>query len=290
SDVDPALVIEIPHGATEEADFTQLAAQLEGPHPEGLVEFFHVNTDVGAPELGQALGRQWMIRRPTEAVLILRCRVPRTFLDCNRQWGAEAVELEDSALSGRSVTGRVTPGMMPWVTSPADQALLFERYRAYQDAVEATRDRLLPQALLLQLHSYAPRSLDVAVDLDIVTSLRAAYRPERVETWPLRPPLDLIHRLPDGRSLAPEGLIEALKTAFEGVETVADGATYPLHPATTAHAHAQRYPSRVACLEVRRDLLTSEFVPLRPVRIDAARVERIAAPLAAALGALFGDR
>lgn len=274
----PSLIIEVPHGATEEEDFVDLEAELEGPHPEGLVEFFHVNTDVGAPELAFAVAERMAKADPPRSVVVLRCRVPRTFLDCNRQWGAEAVRLPESSLSGA-----VTPGMMPWVISDRDKALLFERYRAYQEVVEEARDAHLPKALLLQLHTYAPRSVDVEVDASIVESLRAAYRPEKAESWPLRPSLDLIHRLPDGTSRAPAGLREALGRSFAGIEVVADGATYPLHPATTAHGHAERYPGRVACLEVRRDLLTRAFVPLRPVAIDADRVERIATPLGAAL-------
>jgi hypothetical protein len=47
-----------------------------------------------------------------------------------------------------------------------------------------------------------------------------------------------------------------------------------------AHAHVTRHPGQVACLEVRRDLLTEQFVPFRQVQIDPERVARVADPLA----------
>jgi hypothetical protein len=50
----PDLLIEIPHGATRTADFQTLANQLRSPLPADLVDFFHVNTDTGAPELAGA--------------------------------------------------------------------------------------------------------------------------------------------------------------------------------------------------------------------------------------------
>ncbi|MBA3502846.1 MAG: hypothetical protein H0T65_20960, partial [Deltaproteobacteria bacterium] len=77
------LVIEIPHGATRTEDFTSLAARLTSPLPDNLVDFFHVNTDAGAPELAIATARRFVEAEPTRAVAILRCRIPRTFIDCN---------------------------------------------------------------------------------------------------------------------------------------------------------------------------------------------------------------
>ncbi|MEI6129601.1 MAG: hypothetical protein WCR59_06000 [Planctomycetota bacterium] len=48
----PQLLIEVPHGATRTEHFTTLAGWLHGDYPADLIDFFHVNTDVGAPELG----------------------------------------------------------------------------------------------------------------------------------------------------------------------------------------------------------------------------------------------
>ena len=52
------LVIEIPHGATRTSDYARYADQLTSPLPKDLVDFFHVNTDAGAPELGIAVARR----------------------------------------------------------------------------------------------------------------------------------------------------------------------------------------------------------------------------------------
>jgi predicted N-formylglutamate amidohydrolase len=275
-DEPPRLVIEVPHGATEDGDFSALAAQLEGPHPEGLIEFFHVNTDVGAPELARAVARSFSDR--AGPVIVLRCRIPRTFVDTNRSLGVDPASVQTSALAGR-----VTPGVAPWLTRPEDQRRLVELHRTYTEAVDSIVSAALPRAGLLLLHSYAPRSVDVEVSEKIVDDLRAAYGPDQAERWPLRPPIDVIHRLPDGTSLAPDGAIDALARAFDGVEPVGDNVTYPLHPVTMGYHHAARWPGRVLCLEVRRDLLADPFVPLRRVTIAPEKVDRLAGPLVEAL-------
>lgn len=273
------LVIEVPHGATEAADFAGLETQLVGPQPDGLIEFFNVNTDVGAPELAAAVARRLVGRA---SVIVLRCRIPRTFVDTNRCLNEDVQSVETSA-----VAGRVTPGLAPWLSDPADQRHLVQLHQAYTEAVDSVLRAALPSAGLFLLHSYAPRSVDVRVSDRIVEDLRAAYAPDAVDAWPLRPPIDVIHRLPDGTSLAPEGAVETLRRAFEGVESVGDNLTYPLHPVTMGYHHAVRWPGRVLCLEVRRDLLADPFIPLQPATISPAKVERLANPLARALATLL---
>ncbi|MCC7110979.1 MAG: hypothetical protein IT382_16925, partial [Deltaproteobacteria bacterium] len=44
------LLLEVPHGATRAHHFAALKGQLKGPFPDDLLDFFFVNTDVGAPE------------------------------------------------------------------------------------------------------------------------------------------------------------------------------------------------------------------------------------------------
>jgi predicted N-formylglutamate amidohydrolase len=269
----PDLVVEIPHGATRTADFTALAAELESPLPPDLVDFFHVNTDAGAPELGAATARAFVAAEPTRSVAILRCRIPRTFIDCNRQIDAAPEDFK---------AGKVTPGLMPWITAAADRALLRARYDAYVAAVRAAAAALRPDGALLLLHSYAPRTVDVEVDMDIVASLHRAYQPEVEPTWPLRPELDVIARTPDGESRAPAAVVDALRAGVAPIP-VADSATYPLHPSTMAWEHVTARPGRALCLEVRRDLLADPFEPFREMRIGGEKVARLAAPLAAAL-------
>jgi hypothetical protein len=271
------LLVEVPHGATTTEDYTSLAAQLASPLPASLIDFFYVNTDAGAPELALATARRFVAAEPTRTAAVLRCRVPRTFIDCNRRIDASPAEFRE---------GKVTPGIPPWITAPEDRALLRERYDAYVAAVRGAIAALAPGGALLLLHTYAPRSVDVEVDLDIVEKMHRAWHPDVAETWPLRPEVDVIGRGVDGTSHAPQAVVAALREALaaRGL-TAADSATYPLHPSTLAWEHQARLPGRALCVEVRRDLLADPFEPFAEMRIGADQVERLAEPLAAALRA-----
>ncbi len=269
------LVIEVPHGATVTSDFTALAAQLTSPLPVGLVDFFHVNTDAGAPELADAIAAGLVAGAPHLAVAVVRCRIPRTFIDCNRRIDAPAADFK---------AGKVTPGLMPWITTPEDRALLRGRYDQYVAAVANVAGRLHPGGAMLLLHSYAPRTVDVEVDGDIVTKLHRAYAPAVEPTWPLRPPIDVISRELDGTDHAPVAVVDALRAGMAalGIE-VADGATYPLHPSTLAFDHVRRLPGRALCVEVRRDLLATPFVPFAQQVIGVAEVDKLSGPFVSAL-------
>lgn len=276
----PDVLIEVPHGATRTTDFTSVEAALTSRLPEGLVDFFHVNTDSGAPELAVALAHRFVSLEPTRSVAILRCRVPRTFIDCNRRIDAKPDEFK---------AGKVTPGLMPWVTSDADRALLLSRYQAYVQAVDDAVAEVMPKGgAMLLLHTYAPRSVGVEVDLDIVKSLRAAYTPEKEPTWPLRPEVDVIHKTVEGQSLAPPKVVERLKAALAAVKVpLADGESYPMHPSTLAHGHVLRWPGRVLCVEVRRDLLAAPWEPFAQQRISDEKCATLAGPFAEAVRAWF---
>jgi predicted N-formylglutamate amidohydrolase len=271
----PDLVIEIPHGATETIDFTRLASRLTSPLPADLVDFFHVNTDAGAPELAEAIARELVVAEPTRVIAILRCRIPRTFIDCNRRIDAAPADFK---------AGKVTPGLMPWITTDGDRELLRAAYDQYHHAV---RDALGPASAgtaILMLHTYAPRTVDVEVDHAIVANLRHAYRSEVEPTWPLRPEVDVVSRALDGTSYAPPLVVDALRAALGEVGiTVADGETYPLHPSTVAWDHVMARPGRALCVEVRRDLLADPFEPFAQMKIGAAKVARLTAPFVSAL-------
>ncbi|MFO0748257.1 MAG: N-formylglutamate amidohydrolase [Myxococcota bacterium] len=269
------LLIEVPHGATATSDYTSLARLMTSPLPDGLVDFFHVNTDTGAPELAEALARRFVSAEPRRSVGIIRCRIPRTFIDCNRVVDASAEDFK---------AGGVAPGLMPWVVSAEDQALLRARYDAYTAAVRAASAALAPDGAMLLLHTYAPRTVGVQVDFDIVKSLHHAYGPEVVETWPLRPELDVIARGPDGRSHAPEAIVDALRAEYAAIGyALGDSATYPLHPSTMGWEHVMAHPGRAICIEWRRDLFVERFEPFVEAQIDPAHVERLAGPLVRAL-------
>lgn len=269
----PDLVVEIPHGATRTDDFTRIERQLTSPLPAGLVDFFHVNTDAGAPELAHAIANELAELEPARTTAILRCRIPRTFIDCNRRIDASPEDFK---------AGKVTPGLMPWIVTDEDRSLLRGLYERYTAAVREALAALPAAGALLLLHTYAPRSVDVAVDADIVTSLRRAYEPEVVETWPLRPEFDVIGKSADGVSFAPHSVVEALRGNL-GPYVVGDSATYPLHPSTLAYDHVMARPGRALCLEVRRDLLAAPFDPFVQMTIGDQKVARLARPIANAL-------
>ena len=262
----------MPHGATERRHFDALAARLVGPLPERLHDFFHVNTDEGAPELAAAIARRLGARH---GVLLLRSTLPRTLVDCNR------------VVSG-TVEAGMTAGIPDYVRDPHDRALLLELHERYAELAASAYAAVCVDGsgFALTPHTYAPRSVDVAVDDDIVTSLRRAYAEDAIGRWPLRPEIDLIVGTEPGEPLPPVTLVEAVRTELGGAGLqVTTHATYTLHPATTAYEHSRRHPGRVLCLEVRRDLLGDPWLPFAESAIGAARVERIAAPLARALAA-----
>jgi len=273
----PALLIEIPHGATRPRDYHDLRAQLRGTLPDQLEHFFFVNTDIGAPECADWLARALADRG--HGVLILRCGVPRTFIDCNR--------VAAGAVPGVMVDG-LTPAVASYISDPADQQLLADLHVRYHQLVARAYERVCGRGgLALQLHTYAPRSVGIdAIDANIVRALHRVYEPELYATWPERPQVDLISAGPDGRVLAHAGMIAALHSHYPeiGVE-VRDNATYHLHPATMGYHYAARYPAQVLCVEMRRDLLADPFVPFGESPISPAKVARMTTPLLTAITA-----
>lgn len=260
----PDLIIEIPHGATTTGDYERLAAKLTGPLPEGLIDFFYVNTDSGAPELAQAIAERLVAGEPSRTVTILRCRIPRTFIDCNRVLDLDLHQYE---------AGNVAPGLFPWVDTDEDSKLLRGLYDRYMDTIDHAVDGLAPDGAMLLMHTYAPRTVGVEVDMDIVQSLHWAYQPEVYRSWPERPEIDIVGRTPDGTRHAPPAVVEALEEELDALGmAVGDSHTYPMHPSTMGYVHAMRTPGRTMCLEVRRDLIVERFEPFSEAAIDPERV------------------
>ena len=229
------VVVEVPHGATLRSHFDALRAQLVGPFPDDLVDFFFVNTDVGAPEAAVAFADH-LARAAGLHVVVLRCLIPRTFVDCNRV-------IDGPPQPTASTATGMTPGVVRYVTDAADLALLYARYSAYRELVTRVLGDVCGGGggMAVMLHSYAPRSVDVPVDEKIVERLRAAYAPEVEPTWPLRPEVDLITTTPDGAMLADAALIDAVRAEFTSAGVaVADSTTYPLHPSSLAHVFASQ--------------------------------------------------
>lgn len=274
----PDLLLEVAHGATLAAHFTDLRAALRGEYPADLQDFFFVNTDVGAPEVARAVAARVVATQPRRTAVVVRCLLPRTFVDCNRT-------IDATTVAAPSAKGAVTPGLMPWVVDPADRQLLLDRYSIYRATVEAAFAEVCGNGGLgLCVHTYAPRSVDVAVDHQVAANLRAAYAADKIGGWPMRAGVDLITHDPDGRELAASSLAKRAQSEFTsaGFDVQRNGA-YSLHPVTLAHTFATRYPGRTMCLEIRRDLLVREFTPFREMLPEPGRVALAAAPLAAAV-------
>ncbi len=265
----PPLLIEIPHGATRTAQFDALRRQVKGPLPADLVDFFHVNTDAGAPEIGRAIAEA--IDR---TVVLLVSEIPRTFVDCNRVLDADRQAYAE---------GKVTPGMGPWITDPDDDRLLRDLHARYTRLVDdAMTETMAAGGTALLLHTYGPRTVDVEVELDIGSRMRAAYADP--EQWPLRPPIDVIARTTEGELLADPRVVDAIVAAGRSIgHDVAISGTYPIHPTSHAWRHSHAWPGRVVCVEVRRDLVADPFEPFAEMRIDPAAAQRIGRALARAL-------
>ncbi len=275
----PTLLVEMPHGATRTADYEALRARLVGTLPDNLEAFFYVNTDIGTPECAA-----WLAATLAEegyGALLLRCLVPRTFIDCNR--------VVAGSVQGAVIDG-LTPAVAGYIEDPSDRALLEGLHREYCELVDLAYQRICGAGgLALQLHSYAPRSVGVdRVDAGIVAALRRAYEPEVYATWPERPAVDLICAGPDGALWADPVLIAAVRSAYAASDVEAkENATYRLHPATIGYHYARAYAGQVLCVELNRGLVADPFVPFGESPIGAAKVARMTRPLATALsGAL----
>lgn len=271
----PTLLIELPHGATRTADYEATRARLTGALPDNLEAFFYVNTDIGTPECAEWIAAA--LAAEGYGSLVLRCLVPRTFIDCNRVVAGS---------QGGAVVDGLTPAFAAYIEEAADQAWLTELHAKYHALTERAYQRLCgPGGLALQLHSYAPRSVGIdRIDREIVTALRRAYEPEVYATWPERPAVDVICADAEGTMWAAPELVSAVRSAFAAISVEArENATYKLHPATMGYQYARAYPRQVLCVELNRGLLADPFVPFGESPISPAKVERMSRPLAQAL-------
>jgi hypothetical protein len=284
ADSPPEFLVEVPHGADQRRHYDALRERLVGELPADLHAFFHVNTDEGAWAYGRATAEAIVAAAPQRSALLVRCLIPRTFVDCNRPADYDG---------GNLSSGGLTAGIPVYVTDDRDRALLLELHTAYVGLAEAAFAAVCGQGgQALVPHTYGPRSLDIAgVDATIVDQLRVAYAPERVESWPIRAEVDLLTRDGEGTELAPAGVEAALLEAFTeaGFEPRAND-TYYLHSAALGHRWSVTYPGQVTCLEVRRDLVVESWEPFEEGRPSAERVERIARVLGPTLERLTLSR
>ena len=114
------LFIEVPHGATRKSDYDAVVSRLKSKLPAQLEHFFFVNTDIGAPEGAQWLGRSLSQRGVN--VVVVRCLIPRTFIDTNR--------VIAQSQQGVVVNG-MTPAVPGYIDSPEDAEWLTTRHARY---------------------------------------------------------------------------------------------------------------------------------------------------------------
>jgi hypothetical protein len=284
------LLIEIPHGATRARHFETVERRLKGPLPADLLSFYFVNTDVGAPECAAEIARG--VARPervpelprpravanssSPSVVIVRSLVPRTFIDCNRDINGAAGDFRRANL---------TSAVPEYIRDSADVETLAALYSAYQTVAARAYDHVCGNGgLAIQLHTYAPRTVEIGgVGDDVVRKLREAYEPDRYATWRRRPDVDLITETAEGELLAAEGLVDAVKRQYRRIGIDAgENATYRLQPATLGLHHAARFPGRTLCVEINRARLADPFVPFEPMRLGRRKVRTMALPIVSA--------
>jgi predicted N-formylglutamate amidohydrolase len=273
----PRLVVEVPHGADRREHYQALRALMAGPLPADLHEFFFVNTDVGAWQVGRRVAERVVAGGAAASVVVVRSLIPRTFIDCNR------VEDATEDLAGSHLTGSIPA----YIVDAGDRAALVERHRRYVAVVESALSCLPPSGFLFVPHTYGPVSLGIErIDEHIVTALRRAHEPEKLAGWPVRPDVDLITRTADGKLWAAEDVADEVAAAYRalGLE-VGENASYHLHPATLGLRWATRVPGRSLSLEIRRDRLCPRWTWNAENEVDPAAADRFAAPIAGAIGA-----
>jgi len=296
----PDWLLELPHAATRESYFDVVRQRLTGDLPGDLKDYFFVNTDAGAPEYAEQTARmiveprahaqvvELLPRAVLEAaerlprhVWVIGSRLPRTFIDCNRRLDLDPARFEDAKLN---------TALPEYIRDPQDRMRLSAAHETYRQRIDAAYcDVCENGGRALQLHTYAPRSIQIeSYDENIGEALRRAYEPEAYAGWPRRPDVELIFEDDDGRFLGPPGLVDRLRDAYAKIGVAAaENTTYRLHPPSVAHHFATRYPGQVMCIEISREQLADPFTPFAEMRIDPAKAERFAAPLAAACLALM---
>jgi len=273
----PDLLIEVPHGADERRHYDALRQRLHGDLPADLHLYFNLNTDIGAWQYGRATALALLAAAPERSILLLRCLIPRTFVDCNRRADYQGGRPEDGAL---------TAGIPSYIRAEPDRALLLELHDNYCSvARQAFATVCGAGGRALVPHTYGPRTLGIdAIDDEVISKLRWACAPERHDTWPLRAEVDLLTRDAKGHCWAPEGLEARLLTDFAAAGFgVRANEAFNLHPSTLAHEWSTSYPGQVLCLEVRRDALVERWTPFEPMTVVGSKCERVAGVLAPAL-------
>lgn len=271
----PDLLVEVPHGADQRTHYDALAAQMKSALPADLFKFFHANTDIGAWAYGRAVAEQVLAARPGRRALLVRCLIPRTLIDANRE-----VAAADSL-----ATGGLTGAVPPYVDHPDDLRLLHSLHARYVALIDSAYDAACADGMALSPHTYGPYLLPIAkIDHQIVEHLVAAHAPDVLPTLGVRAEVDLLTDTAEGQQLSDLTLTDEVESGLRGagLEVVRNG-SYRLLPGSQTFRQSARHPGRVLCLEVRRDRLVERYTALEPMTLDASSVERVARPIASAI-------
>lgn len=272
----PELLVEVPHGADERAHYDLLRSRLRSALPEHLEYFFHTNTDIGAWDYGRRVAEAVLAARPTARAMIVRCLVPRTFVDANRELTAQD-ELKAGGLTG---------AIAPYIDHPDDLSLLHGLHARYVALIDAAYQQVCGRGgMALTPHTYGPYVLPIAkIDADIVRNLEKAHAPETLPSLAVRPEIDLLTDTKENERLADPQLTDEVATGLrEAGFRVAMNEAYRLVPGSQTYRVSRRFPQQVFCLEVRRDLLVEQYTPFAPMRVDPERSAAVARPLARAI-------
>lgn len=287
----PDVLIELPHGAVD-AHNIEHYKRFAADYPERHDDLFWVNTDQGSPEYAQRFA-ELLTTPPSESgmpmfsathghadqnaarrkVLIVKAEIPRTIVDVNRLWEVPSEDFKKASLTVA----------VPGFVREEEKATIKEAYDAYQQVARQAYQLVCGEASgkAYNLHTYAPISVSPVEGEYIVDTLRRAYTPEDYPNHPKRPTVELITTPPEGECLADRRLVDALMTTVREAELeVHENDPFNLHPTTTVHNHAARYPGQVLCLEVSRAFLAEPFSPFEKMTIDSAKVEIVAQALA----------
>lgn len=270
----PDVFIELPHGATEQGHLDVAKAwtrQYPGPRHD---LFFYANTDQGSPEFAAYFAAR--ITDPSLGlkpmkVLILRALLPRTILDPNRIWAAD----DDAEAAG------LTRGVPNWLTHPEDLAQLRRRYNQYQEQAGRGYASVCGNGgWAFNLHTYGPISVNPEPHEYVVDALERAYHPNTIANYSRRPTIQLITTPPDGANLSDPKLVAAIHNQYDraGID-ISENDPFSLHPATTAHHHAQTWRGRVLTIEISREALAEPFDIFTLMTISPEKVKAMTEPL-----------
>jgi hypothetical protein len=291
----PDVLIELPHGATKAMHLDRAKAHARHYPGDRFDKFFFANTDQGSSEYGLHLAEclcnpAWFQQQQKHfsaafvkmlqeraagmRVLIVRALLPRTLVDVNRVWEL-GMDFQSANLTG--VVGA-------YIKEEDEINFFHDRYSQYQATVDRAHALICKNGgTVFNLHTYAPISVGVPKDADIVDVLEAAYQPENYPKFPKRPEVQLISATPTGEMLAPEPLCSELMTHFtEAGFQIKQNDPFNLHPAAACSRRAAQYPGQVVVIEVSRKLLASPFNPFIEMHIDPVKVDRVVKPIALA--------